>query len=684
MQAGSEKSTLMKYIYQPSIAIPPHPGTANFGGERCSEYLRQWAKDGRLITAAFFFWSSGVELQTTLEGLMRTLLHQILSQATDLIALTSPHVWEALYLFDHGYLLGGCTDTEVQQMFSRLLDNLPADVRLCCFVDGLDEFQGDPALILEFVKRMTSNQNIKMCVASRPWTAFEDAFHQSLGLMLEDLTKEDIKSYTTSKLMNERAFRQLHKLQPTNTAKLINFIVGKASGVFLWVYLVVASLIVGMRDGDRLSDLQRRLEELPAELEDLFSHMVNNLKPEYLAHAATIFELMRSELRPPSILVLSFADEESHEGDLKRLVEPLKEEEAAILHDSLRRRLKSRTMGLLEVSKRTELMESSTSTVWYGSVQYLHRTVKDYLNKESVYMQFQKVLDPQFDVHLKMCIGQLSALKVIADEVIQHIKGLAWHARTDEDFWTCVERFMRHAPQVRDESGPMIIQLMDNLDQSALAVIMRNLAYLQYHSHTVNVMLETGQWLKLYREDQGDETPLDMVIIACRSGVAPYVRACAPPKTRKSDSLLAETMSYQLITESFCANPLPSVPTISCLLNKGYTFEDEWYRSTEGEKLIVWDLLIGNLALCDNEEDEVVWLRLAELAFYAGSRLPRKISNESAILQSKLREYITERAYMAAHAKVAALYRSIPKSELPSRFRLRAAKLKKTLFSKPE
>lgn len=402
----------MKYIYQSSAATTRDLRGTSLDAARCTDHLQKWAKDGRLVTATYFFWNSGVELQANKEGLMRSLLCQILFQTTDLIPCQSPHIWEALCLFDHDAHVADFTDAEIRHMFDRFLEILPPDMRLCCFVDGLDEFQGDPKLIIELVKGMMSNPNVKMCVASRPWTAFEDAFHEKPWLLLEDLTRGDIKSYKTSRLMKEVAFRTYHQLQPTRTEDIIDFVVNKASGVFLWVRLVVDSIIVGTRDGDRLSDVQERLYELPSELEDLFARMIAGLKPKYLRHAARIFELIRSQSDPPSVPQLSFADEESHKSALNRSVKPLDNGEAAVMYDSLRRRLKSRTMGLLEISRPTEATQDmdpgiSSAFVWRSSVQYIHRTVRDYLNQEPVYAQFKKVLDPAFDPHLSMCVGQL-------------------------------------------------------------------------------------------------------------------------------------------------------------------------------------------------------------------------------------------------------------------------------------
>jgi len=40
-----------------------------------------------------------------------------------------------------------------------------------------------------------------------------------------------------------------------------------AQGVFVWVYLVVRSLLDGFAEGDRLVHMQRRLHSLPTDLE---------------------------------------------------------------------------------------------------------------------------------------------------------------------------------------------------------------------------------------------------------------------------------------------------------------------------------------------------------------------------------------------------------------------------------
>src|ERR1700681_2535463 len=59
--------------------------------------LENWAKGRQLIVAQFFFWNAGRQaLQKSQEGLLRSILYQILRQTPDLIPYASPALWKAL------------------------------------------------------------------------------------------------------------------------------------------------------------------------------------------------------------------------------------------------------------------------------------------------------------------------------------------------------------------------------------------------------------------------------------------------------------------------------------------------------------------------------------------------------------------------------------------------------------
>jgi len=69
------------------------------------------------------------------------------------------------------------------------------------------------------------------------------------------------------------------ELQETDdiTLDLVKDVVDAASGVLLWVYLVVQSLPNGLNNGNRIIDLQRRLRPLSKILKEYFKSIFNSI-----------------------------------------------------------------------------------------------------------------------------------------------------------------------------------------------------------------------------------------------------------------------------------------------------------------------------------------------------------------------------------------------------------------------
>jgi len=95
--------------------------------------------------------------------------------------------------------------------------------------------------------------------------------------------------------------------EPEYAENLLREISGKAQGVFLWVHLVVSSLLSGLANGDRMRDLQRRLDDLPPRLEDLFEKILYGLEQSYLTHASQLFQLGTPSWREVGKCSASFA-----------------------------------------------------------------------------------------------------------------------------------------------------------------------------------------------------------------------------------------------------------------------------------------------------------------------------------------------------------------------------------------
>lgn len=268
-KAASGKSTLMRFICE---------------DPRTGSLLNEWSSPNLLIRATHFFWNSGTPDQRSYQGLLRALLFDILQQARHLIRVVFSDKWAAHHWHPTKVVpeLQSWTLPRLINAFDLLFQKVGTELRFCLFVDGLDEYDGDPFDIIDLFMRISKSPYVKLCLSSRPLYDFVKAFRAFPTLRLQDLNFNDIKQYVDDKLGANHQMQELQHKEPEQAPKLSQEIIDKADGVFLWVRLVVFSLLRGLRNSDQVSDLQRRLRILPPSLEDLFSHILGRLEPVYL------------------------------------------------------------------------------------------------------------------------------------------------------------------------------------------------------------------------------------------------------------------------------------------------------------------------------------------------------------------------------------------------------------------
>ncbi|KAF7505514.1 hypothetical protein GJ744_000676 [Endocarpon pusillum] len=431
---GSGKSTLMKYLYD---------------DPRTSQHLQDWASDLPLVKAAFFSWNSGTQMQMSQMGLLQTLLYEATQDRPALISCIFPRRWRSYLLF--GGDLHPWTWSELALAMKILTSD--SGTRFAFFVDGLDEFDGDGAQLVKLLIDITTSPNVKICAASRPWLVFEEAFSSHPRLRLEDLTAPDVQLYVSEKLQRNAMFLQLQKQGPQLAQDLILEVTGKACGVFLWVRLVVQSLLEGLRDGDTIADLQARLLALPSDLQELFRRILDRLNPHYFAQASRIFQIVRESPEPLAILELSFA-EDGFELALQAEVAPLSPDEITFRVEVMRRRLISRCKGLLEVPS-LEVLGPATR------VQYLHRTVKDFLASPEIWRYILSGSAQSFDPR--------SALYA---SYIMQIKKMEPHKDMFPGLWAVIRACMEYAHSIQskhnsDQLAQAAILALDEMDSAA-------------------------------------------------------------------------------------------------------------------------------------------------------------------------------------------------------------------------
>jgi hypothetical protein len=398
-KAGAGKSTLMRFIYD-------HPQTRRD--------LRRWAGNKNLIIISFFFWISGTHMQMSYEGLVRSLIYQILKERKDLIPFIFPHRIEMGIIFG-SYTLQQepWTWEELLKAFQLLVKTATANSRIMIFIDGMDEFDGDKSGLIDFVSSLLV-PGIKICASSRPWMVFEDAFHHRPHLRVEDLTYSDINHYVTAKLSACRGFQVLQGYDPAFAYQLIETVCKKSSGVFLWVYLVTQSLIEGVTDGERFSDLRRRLDSLPVDLEKLFARIMESLTAKQGQRASQLFQIFRASHTPLTLLEFSFADEDAPDFALRMPCGSISNQEAFKRAELMRRRINANCKGMLEATPKDPQNLPSTE------VHYLHRTVKDFLESEEVWKKICSNSGPEFSSSLRLCNFLIASMKIQNPDRIEH------------------------------------------------------------------------------------------------------------------------------------------------------------------------------------------------------------------------------------------------------------------------
>jgi hypothetical protein len=319
------------------------------------------------------------------------------------------------------------------------------------FIDGLDEFDGNSqdlvTLILDLQK--ISPRSFKACVASRPWLIFEESFRTMPWLRMEDLTRPDIRFYIEDNMQQSSRWNDLQKFMPAEASKMIEEITEKAVGVFLWVTLVVASLIGGLRDGDDVEDLWQRINELPSALEELFQKILGDLNPRYFAQGCEMFQLAFTAFDPLTLLDMSFALE-GPKAAIQAPLGQLDKEELLFRGDTMRRRVISRSKGLLEVPSASVMNERA-------KVEYLHRTVRDFFKSEASWKYIRSGA-PDFDAPLML---SASFLRQVKTTKVRNT------ASTLDEFWRSFTSSVEYMRLYEDaDKSTMSIEILDALARS--------------------------------------------------------------------------------------------------------------------------------------------------------------------------------------------------------------------------
>ncbi|TPX11073.1 uncharacterized protein E0L32_007934 [Thyridium curvatum] len=232
---ASGKSTIMKYILR---------------HERTRQCLKQWAGTDKLLTAPFFFWCHGTELERAEEGLLRSLLYSVLLQDTRLAPIIFPSEWTTLYSSmssgndssDPGF--GPWKIEGLRRAFQQLIRQDQIPLKLFFLIDGIDEYDSvsDIERFPDFIKflsvELAASKNTKALLSSRPLEDLKQLKAEA-SLILHQLNHNDIELYAREALERDENYRAIRELNPERSEEVLRYIARGSDGSFLRAKLAV-------------------------------------------------------------------------------------------------------------------------------------------------------------------------------------------------------------------------------------------------------------------------------------------------------------------------------------------------------------------------------------------------------------------------------------------------------------
>ena len=430
--------------------------------EKCASLLNE-STSGEWSFSSFFFNDRGSDIQKTVDGLHEEMLYQILSTAPQLVKYVyrfrqhavsekatkdlglksvpwlsrskevgisdgSTLTWTSNMMKAHASLRIPWSPSDVDLALDAICKQDDYRLQLCFFIDALDEHTGDHKKLVKtlsrFIRPESSKLCIKLCLASRQEPIFWRSFGNCPGIVLHEYTKDDIGIYVYGQLKEsleaEGQTDYFLKLQ-----QISQRITDAAEGVFIWVKLVVDELLDGILDGNNILQLQRNLDSIPTELDALYQRAMLRRKDEHIYESYIMFQTVRWSLDSITLSDLAFITDVT-----------LGLEHTHASKDSMKRRLQSRCMGMLEIRKPAGGIAKHDNHT--EAVQFLHQTVKTYVQKP---LNESRILSETYDVRetdgityiIKACIHLLhqQPLRDILDhqQVVQNLS--SYHGKRE-------------------------------------------------------------------------------------------------------------------------------------------------------------------------------------------------------------------------------------------------------------
>ncbi|KAJ4319055.1 hypothetical protein N0V94_004107 [Neodidymelliopsis sp. IMI 364377] len=363
---------LLEY-HHGSLWIKGKPGTGKSTLMKSAlAHARKTMKNWAVI--AYFFNARDENLEKSTVGTYRSLLLQLLEQIPALHTVFESLALSARSIHtDHQW-----SDGSLQTLLEQAIQHL-GQSQVVCFIHALDECEErqvrSMVSFFERISQLACSSNIRflVCFSSRHYP--EVTIKKGLSLVLEGIGKGKTAQQIRTNLQD------------------------KASGIFMWVVLVVEILNQEF-DRDRMHALRKRLSEISADLHELFRDILtrdSRNKDELLL----CIQWVLFANQPMSPEQLYFAILSGVEPDAITKWDPRE-----LTMDIIRRFILDSSKGLVETTKSKA-----------QKVQFIHESVRDFLIKENSLSNIWPDLESDFEGHsheqLKQCCLNYLSLNLL-------------------------------------------------------------------------------------------------------------------------------------------------------------------------------------------------------------------------------------------------------------------------------
>lgn len=320
-----------------------------------------------VILHFFFDFRGGKGFQNSFEGLLRSLLYQLINEMPQDVALDSEDSRHDDF--------SGWSEHKLRNALRTSLTNAKKGV--CIFVDGLDEYEGNVRQLIQFLVSLDTTSNghdrsIKICVSSRPEPIPAQLLQHLPNLSMSNHNTSGIRSYC---LLTLDGFEDLE------ISRLSDIIVERAEGVFLWARFALEEIIQGYCEGENIDELLERLEKIPQSLEEVYDRMLGRMEPPAKKECMVMLQLVcfaKTELSWHELLV---ATEIAMDKDVI-LNEDVYGDTDSMNHapkevNMFAKRLRAKAAGLLEIVEKTWNPGEIIMTP-----KLIHRSASTYLNQK--------------------------------------------------------------------------------------------------------------------------------------------------------------------------------------------------------------------------------------------------------------------------------------------------------------